>query len=142
MIAEQRDRVRHELATDEDVRRFPYVDTVGKVTIGIGRNLTDRGISDAEIRYLLDNDINIALNAVVVFPWFTDLDPVRQRACVNLMFNLGYPRLCTFAKFLDAMGRKDYGTAAAELLDSQWAHQVQPSRRDRIVAQIRTGAEA
>ena len=31
---------------NEGLRSKPYVDTVGKVTIGVGRNLTDRGLSE------------------------------------------------------------------------------------------------
>lgn len=37
-----------ELSRDEGRRLKPYLDTVGKTTIGVGRNLTDVGISEDE----------------------------------------------------------------------------------------------
>ena len=48
------------LTRHEGRRPFPYLDTAGKLTIGVGRNLTDRGLSSAEIDLLLANDIAAA----------------------------------------------------------------------------------
>ncbi len=44
----------------EGVRTHPYVDTVGKLTIGVGRNLTDRGLGVDEINLLFETDFDIA----------------------------------------------------------------------------------
>lgn len=140
MTSADRDALRLQLQTHEGVRLFPYTDTVGKLTIGIGRNLTDRGISDAEARYLLDNDIAIALNALAVFPWFPALDSVRQRAFVDLCFNLGLPRLRGFVQMLAAAARGDWDTCAAELLDSTYATQVK-GRAITIASMLRTGKD-
>lgn len=120
------------------MRLFPYTDTAGKLTIGVGRNLTDRGITDAEARALLDNDINICLSALSDFPWFVRLDPVRQRVFVDLAFNLGITRLNTFAKMLAASARADWTTASAELLDSAYAGQV-GQRAITLAQMIETG---
>ena len=38
-----------QLTRDEGIRNKPYVDTVGKVTIGVGRNLSDVGLYPDEI---------------------------------------------------------------------------------------------
>jgi lysozyme len=141
MTASDREALRIQLMRHEGVRLFPYVDTVGKLTIGVGRNLTDRGISDAEVRYLLDNDITTAINSLTVFPWFPDLDPIRQRAFVDLAFNLGLPRLRGFTKMLAAAERNDWGACAAELGDSRYAHQV-GQRAQTLAAMLRTGTEA
>lgn len=138
MTSEHRDALRRQLARHEGVRLKPYVDTVGKVTIGVGRNLTDVGISDAEARYLLDNDINTAINALVVFPWFPNLDPVRQRAFVDLCFNMGLPRLRGFPKMLAAAARADWPVVAAELRASKYAHQV-GARAVTIARMLETG---
>lgn len=46
-----------QLVRDEGLRLHPYIDSVGKLTIGVGRNLTDMGISQAETEMLLSNDI-------------------------------------------------------------------------------------
>ena len=45
----------------EGVSQFPYVDTVGKITIGVGQNLSDRGLEQVEINFLFEQDIKIAL---------------------------------------------------------------------------------
>lgn len=37
--------LQEQLIRDEGVRKFPYKDTVGKTTIGVGRNLDDVGLS-------------------------------------------------------------------------------------------------
>lgn len=138
MTSTDRDALRAQLTKHEGLCLFPYVDTVGKLTIGVGRNLTDRGISDAEARYLLDNDINIAINALTVFPWFPNLDPVRQCAFVDLCFNLGLARLRGFTKMLAAAERADWSLVATELLDSRFAAQV-GQRAQTLATMLRTG---
>ena len=40
----------------------PYKDTVGKLTIGVGRNLDDVGIGEEEAEVLLRNDIKDAVS--------------------------------------------------------------------------------
>ena len=119
-----------QLIHHEGMECFPYVDTVGKTTIGVGRNLTDRGLSQAECRYLLANDIEISISELKRnFDWFTKLDDTRQAAMVDLHFNLGINRLKTFMKTLglieDCMLGDDlWDKVAEELLDSKWATQV------------------
>jgi len=117
----------------------PYVDTVGKMTIGYGRNLTDVGITTLEAEDMLEHDAVSALGELgFAFPWFAALDAVRQRALVNMCVNLGLPRLRGFHKMLAALQRGDYDTAAVELLDSRYARQV-GARAVRLAQMIRKG---
>lgn len=133
------DLLRTELTRDEGKRTHLYRDSVGKWTVGVGRNLSDRGLSDDEIAFLLNNDITIAITDLDrVTPWWRGETETRQRAMANLMFNLGAPTFLTFRRFLSAMQRADYEAAAAELLDSRWADQV-GSRAHRIADLIRKG---
>lgn len=53
-----RDILRPQLRIDEGVREFPYTDTVGKLSIGVGRNLDDVGLRPDEIALMLENDID------------------------------------------------------------------------------------
>lgn len=138
MTSTERDALRQQLIAHEGVRLKPYRDSVGILTIGIGRNLEDRGITDAEARYLLDNDINACINDLLTLVWFPDLDPVRQRVFVDLCFNLGVKRLREFTKMLDAAGAKDWPRAARELLDSKYAQQV-GQRARTLAAMLETG---
>lgn len=135
------DAARLELRSDEGVRLTVYTDTKGIPTIGCGRNLRDRGISQRICDLLLEEDVAECLTDLRTFPWFDALDPVRQRALLNLRFNLGAGKLRTFRRFLDAMSRKDYPAARRELETSAWWQQVQPSRRDRIASQILNGRD-
>ncbi len=118
-------RLENLLELHEGYRQHPYKCTAGKVTIGIGRNLDDIGISPEEARYLLRNDIRIAKEQCKQsFPWFDDLDQVRKDAIVNMCFNIGITRLKGFKKMLSALSLNDFQKAAEEALDSKWAKQV------------------
>lgn len=142
MTATDRDALRQQLIRHEGIRLTPYRCTAGKLTIGAGRNLEDRGITEAEALYLLDNDIDACVRALVArFTWFPDLDAIRQRVMVDLAFNLGMGGLLGFRKFLAAMGRGDYLTAKKELESSAWYGQVGP-RGPHLCSMLATGAEA
>jgi lysozyme len=131
-------RLVNALQRDEGIRLKPYTDTVGKLTIGVGRNLDDKGLSRSEALYLLANDIDETRRALMLaLPWFNRTDPVRQEALVNMGF-MGVRRLLGFKRMLAAMAEQDYETAANEAMNSKWAGQV-GERAERISAQIRTG---
>jgi lysozyme len=128
-------KLRDQLKKHEGVRKFVYDDCTGKnideasfvrgkPTIGVGRNLADRGLDESEIDFLLDNDIHDCIAEAQKFRWFEALDPVRQAAVTELVFNLGMTRLAGFKKFLNFMNEHRYTQAAEELMDSLWARQV------------------
>lgn len=128
-----------ELIRDEGIRLRPYRDSVGKLTIGIGRNLDDVGISSDEAMYLCRNDVAAALADLdKALPWWRELDEVRQRALANMAFNLGIVRLLGFRNTLAALRAGRYADAADGMLASKWAGQVGP-RAARLAAMIRTG---
>ncbi len=120
-----RDQLIEELKVDEGQVLTLYKCSAGKNTIGVGRNLDDRGITADEASYLLSNDIDICIDELeAVFPWFSTLSDARQRVVINMCFNLGLTRLLGFKKFLAAMETGDWETAGAEMLDSNWSKQV------------------
>ncbi|ARP89835.1 lysozyme [Bordetella genomosp. 9] len=130
-----------ELMRDEGERLKPYRDTVGKLTIGIGRNLDDVGISHDEALMLLANDIVRAERWLDRnLPWWGSLDGVRQRVMVNMAFNLG-GRLLTFKNTLAAVQRRDWKAAHDGMLDSLWARQV-GQRANRLAHMMLTGETA
>lgn len=82
-----------ELSRDEGRRLKLYLDTAGKTTIGVGRNLTDVGISDGECNLLLEN--NVAYSIAWLdghLPWWRSLDAVRQRVIINMGSKLEHVR--------------------------------------------------
>lgn len=126
-----------DLTRDEGVRLKPYLDTVGKLTIGVGRNLDDTGLSSNEVELLLENDIRSAMTELDrEIPWWRKRPHSVQRALVNMTFNLGWPRLSGFKKMLVALESRKFDVAAREALDSKWARQV-GDRATRIAALIR-----
>jgi lysozyme len=139
MTSSERQLLREQLIRHEGIRLRAYVDTVGKVTIGVGRNISDNGITYDEALLLLDHDIDSHVeDLVTALPWVSRLDPVRFRAMADLVFNMGIMRLLGFVHTLAAMERGDYETAANGLLESKYARQV--GRRAETVAQmIRVG---
>jgi lysozyme len=132
-------RLQRRLAAKEDKRNKPYKDTEGKLTIGIGRNLDDKGLKDSEIAFLLANDIDDAItDAIAVVHRYQSLDGVRQEVVIEMAFNLGRARLAGFKKMLAAIGNQQFDLAATEMLDSKWAKQVK-GRAQELAKAMRTG---
>ena len=134
-----RDILRNQLRVDEGVRLKPYRDTVGKLTIGCGRNLDDVGISMEEVAYMLDNDITEAERvARTLFTNYDSLSEVRKAVLSNMAFNLGQPRLAAFRKLRKAVQEEDWAEASRQMLQSLWASQV-GARATRLAKQMEVG---
>lgn len=130
-----------ELIRDEGLRLKPYKDSVGKVTIGIGRNLTDVGISQDEARLLLTNDIQKCVDLLdKALPWWRKLSLTRQRVLANMGFNMGVQTLCTFKTFLGLVQAGEYKQAAQDMLSTKWASQVN-QRAVRLSSMMETGID-
>ncbi|WP_313539776.1 glycoside hydrolase family protein [Sphingomonas sp.] len=162
-----------ELIRDEDERLKVYRCTANKRTIGVGRNLDDVGISKAETaalgltvasacksgitraqsRALLANDIDACERQLdAKLPWWRKLANVRQRALINMCFNMGIgwrPQpsegnrgggLLQFVNTLAKMERGDFVGAAAGMRGSLWARQV-GARAERLALMMEKGTE-
>lgn len=128
-----------QLTRHEGLKLKPYRDTVGKLTIGVGRNLDDVGISIDEAMLMLDNDFDTAEQELQTrFPITRDMDGPRYYALVNMCFNLGITRLAMFKKMWAAIGDGDWDRAADEALDSKWARQV-GNRATELAEMLRRG---
>jgi lysozyme len=121
---------------------MPYKCSAGFLTIGVGRNIEERGLSDDEIDYILNNDINIATDELVrTFDWYPDLNDVRQRVVIDMVFNLGMPRFQQFKKMIQALDEGDYKEASIQMMDSRWASQV-GARAERLRDMMETGEDS
>ncbi len=134
------ERLREMLIRHEGLRLKPYKDSVGKLTIGVGRNLEDVGISEDEALYLLENDIRRAKETAIRCceeheVAFESLPEDAQLVLINMAFNLGY-RLTRFRKMFAALRERDWEKVAFEMLDSKWARQVK-SRAEELAELIR-----
>tara|TARA_R100000900_G_scaffold144733_1_gene129247 strand:- start:379 stop:864 length:486 start_codon:yes stop_codon:yes gene_type:complete len=150
-----------ELVKHEGLRLQVYQDTLGIDTIGIGRNLEDRGISkeeldeldiptidhvykygitEADAMVLAENDVQIVEEELLrAHPCVEDLDAVRQLVLVDMAFNMGVPRLCKFKKMWNAVHENKFDVASKEMLDSRWANQVK-SRSVKLANAMHNGA--
>jgi len=134
-------RLIEQLKRHEGVSKWAYEDHLGYITVGVGRCLDPEiglGLSDKEIDYLLQNDIERCYKELECLSWFPDLDPTRQEALVNMVFNLGLTRFLQFKKTLAYLAEGRYPEAADEMLDSKWARQVK-NRAIELSEMIRTG---
>lgn len=130
--------IKTRIKNHEGCRLKPYVDTVGKTTIGYGRNLEDNGITKEEADFLFNNDFNRCQIQLTQYPWYTQQPQAIQDALLDMCFNLGITRLLGFKKMIQAIQERDYTKAAIEALDSKWATQV-PNRAKDIALLIRQG---
>jgi lysozyme len=114
-----------ELMRDEGVKLKPYRCTAGKLTIGVGRNIEDNGISNEEAAFMLKSDIkNCERDLDILLPGWKNFSDTRQRVLLNMVFNMGRARLSGFAKFLACLKMSDFTGAADQMMDSAWAKQV------------------
>lgn len=109
----------------EGKRLKPYKCTAGKLTIGYGRNLDDKGITEEEAEFMLDNDIKAVISACKeTFSWFAFLDNVRQAVVADMVFNLGLAGFLGFKNTIAHIRNKEWDKAADNMLASKWASQV------------------
>lgn len=116
----------------------PYYCTANKLSIGIGRNLDDRGITKEEAMFLFNTDIKLTLSDLYrVFDDFDMLPNQAQVVLLDMMFQLGLIRFCGFQKMIEQIKARNWEEAAKELMDSKYAKQV-PKRaeqnRDRLLS--------
>ena len=124
-------RLSEMLIRHEGLRRKPYRDTVRKMTIGVGRNLDDIGITREEALVLLKNDMaRVRREVRRAFPWFARLNAVRRNVVLNMVFNIGLPRFRQFKKTIAAIKARNWDEASCEMLDSKWARQVKGRARE------------
>jgi len=119
-------RIKAQLVRHEGLRLKPYRCTAGKLTIGIGRNLDDRGISQIEAYAMLERDIQDCEQWLIdeIPEIYNKLDEVRQSVLLNMCFNLGIKGLLEFKNTLSLIGAGDWERAANNMLASRWAKQV------------------
>lgn len=124
----------------EGLRTAPYTDTVGKLTIGVGHNLSDKGLTVFQVMAILKDDINDVLHFInISLPWVNQLDEVRQRVVADLAFVM-MNKLLDFHRMLGYLQAKDWNNAADALLASKFATQTGQRAKD-LAYMIRTGQD-
>jgi len=135
-----REKLLDMLTLHEGLELKPYKCTSDKLTIGIGRNIEDIGITEDEARYLLQNDVDRILKEVEHWTFLEKLNDVRQAVILDMVFNMGVSRFNanTWVKTFAAIQDEDWEKVANEMLDSKWAKQV-GQRAIRLSQMMRKG---
>jgi lysozyme len=118
------DKMIAQIKRHEGVKLKPYHCTAGKLTIGVGRNIEDNGISEREAEFLLMNDLSAMADAAKSYEWYADLNEPRKAVIINMLFNMGQPRFDKFVNTKQFLSDGLYIEAAEEMLNSKWAKDV------------------
>ncbi|WP_323928622.1 glycoside hydrolase family protein [Aeromonas caviae] len=157
-------RIEQQLVIDEGSKLTIYKDTEGKYTIGIGHLISNNpNITRNQAIALLDKELNRSTQGTITpleqsnlfrkdlaavqkgitqasfYGVYKGLDPVRQSAIQNMVFNLGVAGTAKFKKMFATLAKGDYESASKEGLNSLWARQV-PNRAKRVMETLRTGS--
>ena len=132
-----------QLIIDEGVESQAYKDSLGLLTIGIGRlidpNVPGSGLRPDEIEYLFNNDLKDRIEKLSKeIPWFLELDEARQGVLLNMSFQMGVTGFLKFKNTLELVRTGKYTEAATAMLQSKWAKQT-PKRAARLAKQMLTG---
>ena len=95
-------------------------------------------VTEDRVQQVFRRDIAVTTNEChVLYDDFDELPEEAQLVIANMMFNMGRPRLSAFKNMKKAVDKRDWSTAADEMMDSKWFDQV-PNRAKRLVARIRS----
>jgi lysozyme len=147
MSPEARNRVYEQLKIDEGVVYEIYLDHLGYPTLGVGHLILESDlehgqevgtpVSEQRVRNLFGVDLNIAISECEVLydDCWSDFPEEVQEILVNMMFNMGRPRLSKFKKMNAALREGDWKTASVEGRDSRWYDQV-GNRANRLMSRL------
>jgi lysozyme len=147
---EYNERLLAQLKRHEGLSLEAYLCSAGHLTVGYGHNCEAwpvvhvHTVGDVITRalaeeLLVEDVVGIAEDLDFKIPWWRELTLPRQGVLLNMAYNLGWPRLSGFVKFLHAVEIGDWNKAAAEMGDSKWAEQVK-SRSRELITQMALGS--
>jgi lysozyme len=139
--------VYEQLKIDEGVVYEIYLDHLNYPTFGVGHLIKESDgeygapvgtkVSPERVSEAFDHDLNVAIYecAVLYGDGFHSWPDEVQQILVNMMFNLGRPRLSKFKKMNGHLESSDYKNAAVEGRDSRWYRQV-GNRAERLMTRL------
>ena len=129
-----------QLKRHEGLRLKPYRCTAGKLSIGVGRNLDDCGISEDEAMVMHENDMEHCEDELLehIPEIYNGLNDARKTVLLNMCFNMGIGGLLSFKNTLARIASGEFSKAAEGMMSSKWAKQVH-SRANELSEIMRTG---
>lgn len=126
----------------EGIKRFAYTDTLGFVSVGIGRCLDakkGKGLSVDECFYLLSNDIKELKPELEKYSWYNKQNETRKGVLIEMAFNLGVNGLLNFKKMIACVDNGNYEGAVKEMSNSKWATQIGAGRLKDLQSRMKFG---
>ena len=128
---------------EEGWRAFPYdcgtgravKAPVGKVTLGYGFNIQERGIPPTIAEEWLRLNVIESIDEAARLAVYESLSPVRKMALVDMVYHMGAPTVLGFKRFLKALSEERFGDAAREIENSAY-HAQTPARAHRKMQMI------
>ena len=119
------DKIVEMLKRHEGLKTYAYRCSQDKLTIGIGRNIQDRGISEKEAYYLLNNDIEKVQEELTKNwgVWRTFPEKARL-VCIDMAFQMGIAGFMSFRETRKLMELGKWLEASEEVLRSRYAVQT------------------
>lgn len=147
------------LKVHEGLRLESYRCPTGYWTIGYGTNLEAGHLSAAQLRAMdagqmtihiteqlademLHAELASLVRALLLRPEYMHCNEARRGVLLNMSYNLGFSGLLAFKKMTAALRRKDYATAALEMLDSRWARTQCVSRANTLSRIMSRGTDS
>jgi lysozyme len=142
-----REAVFEQLKIDEGVKYTIYLDHLGYPTFGVGHLVLESDpefglevgtpVSEERVKECFEQDLNTSINECEVLygTLFNTWPSEVQEVLINMMFNMGRPRLSQFKNFKAALDKGDWASAGTEGRDSRWYKQV-TNRAERLMSRM------
>jgi len=136
--------MKEEIKKEEGYSNKLYLDILGYGTIGYGHLVTPldnfkEGVvyDDKELLKVFEYDFQIAYQDGMSLTKDIDIPDEAKEIVIHMCFQMGKPKVSKFKKMFEALGKKDYDSAANEMLDSLWAKKHTPARAERLAKKMR-----
>jgi len=160
------DQLKQKIRTHEGAVPYPYKDSRGYWTIGIGHllnpenkkvlpkkyqqyaqnqdanfrgNNTTPALTPEQIESLFAKDYEKHRKEASKFLEFNQLGPSGQAAITDLVFNMGAGKLSGFKKMFEGIRKGDTAQVERELKNSNYWNQVQNSRKNWVLENLKQG---
>lgn len=141
MITADDSKVVRDIKRHEGFRHKPYKDSLGIWTIGWGSNMFDLsveewvrvckmkgeptgGLSKAQCKVFLTHDIARELDFLKRYVWFGGLSDNRQRALLEMVYQLGQGSFRGFRRMLRNLRDRNFHLVPSSMENSLWARQT------------------
>lgn len=142
-----RDRLKQQIIADEGIVHLIYNDHLGHPTFGVGHLITERDpeygkpigtpVSEVRVWEAFEYDLQAAIDETRILYGldFDEWPGMVQEILINMVFQMGRPRVSKFVNMNAALKKRDWKSAAYHGRDSLWYTQT-PNRAERLMSKL------